>query len=62
MRKTGRVEDRSRDPSDLAKESPVFIVTTSSAYISKEKATPGFRILKFANGTIDTELVAINRK
>ena len=60
--KGSNVEDRSRDPFDLAKESPVFIVTTSSAYISREEATPGFRILKFVNGAIDTELVTINKK
>ena len=57
-----KVEDRSRECFDLAKESPVFIVTTSSAYISREEATPGFRILKFVNGAIDTELVTINKK
>ena len=43
------------------KRSLLFIVTTSSAYISKEKATPGFRNLKFVNGAIDTELVTIKK-
>jgi len=43
------------------KRSPLFIVTTSSAYISKEKATPGFRNLKFVNGAIYTELVTIKK-
>ena len=43
------------------KRSPLFIVTTSSAYISKEEATPGFRNLRFVNGAIYTELVTIKK-
>ena len=59
--KGSNVEDRSRESFDLASESPVFIVTTSSAYISKEEATPGFRNLRFVNGAIYTELVTIKK-
>ena len=45
----------------LVKKPLFFIVTTTSAFLSEEKNTPGFRILTFDKSGLYTELEPINK-